>query len=336
MPWFSQNPQVGAFVAALYEHGWIVAFDWPDWQDEAAALVERGGIVEADASTLRRLLTLLVRKDRFAEGQLAAAFESGLIVTILRRLKELMQAGAQGGMPPVMEPTSPDPIATAAPEIAARMRALAADLGSTAALREVKHLEPSTVAALKQAYPGREVEKNRKLPIPSWSPIGNVDVVMHPASDGDPLVAAELKRCYHDKLYEGIWDLFKMALLATRAAQTYLVTGATPHVWSSSVGRELFTDGIHTPTELCRLRLSWRQKLRAWDDLLWGGHDKCPAEVPSKMRTTLVAREVISGTDGEWELRAVRVEPVGETMTVFRDGWPFPRPADAVRPLRYD
>jgi hypothetical protein len=87
---------------------------------------------------------------------------------------------------------------------------------------------------------------------------------------------------------------------------------------------------------LCELRLPWGQKLRAWawDDLLWGGHDKCPTQVPSRIRTTVVARTPIRGIDGEWELRAVRVEPVGKTMTAFQDGWPFPRPSDAVRPLR--
>jgi hypothetical protein len=45
------------------------------------------------------------------------------------------------------------------------------------------------------------------------------------------------------------------------------------------------------------------QKLRVWDDLLWGGHDKCPREVPSQIRTTLAGREAVRGTDGEWEVR---------------------------------
>lgn len=225
-----------------------------------------------------------------------------------------------------------DPIASVLPDIASRMERLATELGSTA-LREVKHLEPSTVAALQQAFPHRVVEKAKKHPIPRWSPVGNVDVLMYPAKVEEPLIAAELKWCHIDKLYEGIWDLFKMALLSTTGAKTYLLTGAPPQIWASSLGKELFADGVHSPADLCQLRLTWGQKLRAWDDLLWGAHDKCPTDVPSEIRTTVVAAERIRGNGGAYELRAVTVEPIGSTTTPFFGGWPFPRPVDAVRPL---
>jgi hypothetical protein len=198
-------------------------------------------------------------------------------------------------------------------------------------LREVKHLEPAVVNALQDAYPNRRVSKNLKHPIPRWSPVGNVDVVMRPAAHHEPLVAIELKWCHVDKLYEAIWDLFKMALLSTTGASTYLVTGAPLGVWEVGIGRVLFEDAVHSPIDLCNVRLPWGQKLRAWDDLLWGGHDKCPDAVPTEISTTVVARE--PGIMG-WELRAIRVSTVGNGMTAFNDGWPFPRPADAVRPLR--
>ena len=186
--------------------------------------------------------------------------------------------------------TGGDPLTTVVPDIAARLQALSEDFGGVAVLREVAHLEPATVAALQQAYPQRNVEKNRKYPIPSWSPVGNIDVIVHPASADDSLIAVELKWCYVDKVYEAIWDLFKMALLATTGARTYLITGATPQMWLDSVGRELFADGVHAPADLCEVRLPWGQKLRAWDDLLWGGHDKCPTEVPLQVRTKSLFR----------------------------------------------
>lgn len=226
----------------------------------------------------------------------------------------------------------PDPLAAALPATAARMEALALELGSTAALREVKHLEPCAVAALQDVLPEREVAKNRRLAIPSWSPVGNVDLLAFPAEPAaEPLIAAELKWCHVDKLYEAIWDLFKMALLSTTGAQTYLVTGATRQMWANSVGAELFGNGMHAPAALCEVRLPWGRKLRAWDDLLWGGYDKYPLTVPSEIRTTLVAREPV-GRDGEWELRAVAVS-AGAELTPFEGGWPFARPHDAVRPL---
>ena len=37
--------------------------------------------------------------------------------------------------------------------------------------------EPAVVGALHDAYPNRSVAKNRH-PIPSWSPVGNVDVLI--------------------------------------------------------------------------------------------------------------------------------------------------------------
>lgn len=89
---------------------------------------------------------------------------------------------------------------------------------------------------------------------------------------------------------------------------------------------------MHTPEQLCEVRLPWGKKLRAWDDLLWGGHDKYPEVVSSTIRTTIVERAVVDEDDG-WEIRAVEVTPTGSTMTQFKGGWPFPRPADAVRPL---
>jgi hypothetical protein len=88
------------------------------------------------------------------------------------------------------------------PNIAARLEALVDEVGGAAGLREVKHLEPCTVAALRETYPERKVEKNRKVPIPSWFPVGNVDVVVYPASTSLPAIAVELKWCHVDKLYE--------------------------------------------------------------------------------------------------------------------------------------
>ena len=104
----------------------------------------------------------------------------------------------------------------------------------------------------------------------------------------------------------------------------------------TSVGAELFATETHSPIALCKLLLlPWGQKLRAWDDLLWGGHDKFPVEVPSEISTTLVARDPLGDGDSDWELRAVRVEAIGNATTPFHNGWPFSRPADAVRPLSH-
>jgi hypothetical protein len=89
MPWFDLSADASAFVAALGKGGWIFVFDWMSWADDARRIVETDELERADLLTLRRLLTLLVRRDRFVEGSLGAAFESGLVARILRRLQTI-------------------------------------------------------------------------------------------------------------------------------------------------------------------------------------------------------------------------------------------------------
>ncbi|MGH3083327.1 MAG: DUF6508 domain-containing protein [Gaiellaceae bacterium] len=43
-------------------------FDWLTWEPEAKRLTDVGGIEQADLLDLRRLLTMLVRSDRFRRG----------------------------------------------------------------------------------------------------------------------------------------------------------------------------------------------------------------------------------------------------------------------------
>jgi hypothetical protein len=68
-------------------------FDWGEWQPRAHALYrDPQALGRARLSTLRRLLTLHVRKDRFCEGHLAAMLAEGHIQAILRRIAELRPA----------------------------------------------------------------------------------------------------------------------------------------------------------------------------------------------------------------------------------------------------
>lgn len=89
MPWVEYDPQVLEFLTALSTHGWVVPFDWPSWLPETKRLAEPDGVEAADLESLQRLLTTIVRQDRFVEGNLASAFESGLVVRILGRIAEL-------------------------------------------------------------------------------------------------------------------------------------------------------------------------------------------------------------------------------------------------------
>lgn len=89
--WFELSEAAEAFrrdVAA----GWIVPFDWRAWMatPEATALMEdHARVATASPEELSRLLTAIVRSDRFSEGSMAGAFESGLIPAILERAEVL-------------------------------------------------------------------------------------------------------------------------------------------------------------------------------------------------------------------------------------------------------
>jgi hypothetical protein len=65
-----------------------LGFDWQTWKDtpEAIGLVtDHALIASATAEQVVRLSTLIVRQDRFFEGLLASAFESGLLLALAKR-----------------------------------------------------------------------------------------------------------------------------------------------------------------------------------------------------------------------------------------------------------
>jgi hypothetical protein len=90
MPCFIPGRDAARFVRTLHDHNWIEPFDWPGWQKRAARYLRSpGGLKRAGLGTLRKLLTLHVRKERFCEGHLSAVHESGHLVAILRRLQAI-------------------------------------------------------------------------------------------------------------------------------------------------------------------------------------------------------------------------------------------------------
>ena len=92
MPYYAFSPAAEEFLG-LGVGGWVTpAFDWPAWgaTDEFARLSrDPAAVARASPDQLARLLTVLVRSERFGDGQLAAAFEAGLVVGILRRAEVL-------------------------------------------------------------------------------------------------------------------------------------------------------------------------------------------------------------------------------------------------------
>lgn len=181
--------------------------------------------------------------------------------------------------------------------------------------------------------------RSRVLPVASWPSLGRsaVDVV---ASDGDdrPLVVAELKWSQRaaDKVWEVLWDLFKLALIAGEhpSADPLLITAAPTGVWPHACCGDVFDGGTFSVEELCARRFAIGARRLVWDELIGGGYERCPLRLPAEIETIVAGMTTVADESGEWSLRAVRVKSADRLVDVV-DGWPCGgRPADARYPRR--
>ena len=94
MPYFTFGPTAEAFTSAVARGGWMMmGFDWMTWlgTDDGQALRDRPEtIAAASVDDLAKLITAIVRSDRFVEGSTVGAFESGLLARIARRAAVLL------------------------------------------------------------------------------------------------------------------------------------------------------------------------------------------------------------------------------------------------------
>lgn len=90
--WFEMSEAGREFVAEMYEVGWVSDFDWMAWLGTAEGKRLSSGpdaVGAASAEGLGTLLTAILRSERFGDGQIVAAHESGLLLAIARRAGQL-------------------------------------------------------------------------------------------------------------------------------------------------------------------------------------------------------------------------------------------------------
>lgn len=76
------------FLETVYDLGIIVIFDWMSWQEGEAMLKDKNtDYTRLDSVTLCKLLTAIVRNDRFVDGYLISCFEEEIIEKIIKGLK---------------------------------------------------------------------------------------------------------------------------------------------------------------------------------------------------------------------------------------------------------
>ncbi len=93
MPWCTPAPVVERFLKVIYGIPIVISFDWGSW-DEGRRMVgdDDFDYDSVDLLTKCKLITAIVRNDRFCEGLLVSAFESGLMLKILRSLERSLRS----------------------------------------------------------------------------------------------------------------------------------------------------------------------------------------------------------------------------------------------------
>lgn len=89
---------VSEFLKRIYEMGIVVDFHWGKWEEGARLFRDpKSDYVQCSPLTLVKLLTAIVRSDRFVEGVLVTAFEDGKILEILKGLRVYYGVGEEMG-----------------------------------------------------------------------------------------------------------------------------------------------------------------------------------------------------------------------------------------------
>ena len=98
MPWVEYADWLDRFVRACSSGGWVRPdVDWPRWiqtPDAERLRTDPEALANASVRDLACLLTAIIRSDRFNEGSILGACESGLIERITRRAAELRRIEA--------------------------------------------------------------------------------------------------------------------------------------------------------------------------------------------------------------------------------------------------
>lgn len=85
------NEVISKFHKVVYEKKIVLVFDWGEW-NEGKEILENGrdDYNTFDLMTLVKLISTIVRNDRFCEGYLDSKFEDGTVLKVLNRIKSII------------------------------------------------------------------------------------------------------------------------------------------------------------------------------------------------------------------------------------------------------
>lgn len=81
---------VSRFMDTCYKNGFVVRFDWENWEATAMAYVNDPALLnKADLIVIRRLITWHIRQNRFTRNHVAGMMACGHILLLLKHLRDL-------------------------------------------------------------------------------------------------------------------------------------------------------------------------------------------------------------------------------------------------------
>jgi hypothetical protein len=88
-PHWEYTEKIADFNRMVYDMDIVIGFDWLEWKEGQAMLKNPSQeYAQLDGITLCKLITLIVRAERFYEGYLKNCFENGSVLKIVTALKE--------------------------------------------------------------------------------------------------------------------------------------------------------------------------------------------------------------------------------------------------------
>ncbi|PLW97209.1 MAG: hypothetical protein C0593_09195, partial [Marinilabiliales bacterium] len=79
---------ISHFREVIYEIPVIVAFNWPEWEQGKEIVSDKNFDFDSiDIPTKCKIISAIARNDRFCDGVLLSAFQSGMMLKILKSIK---------------------------------------------------------------------------------------------------------------------------------------------------------------------------------------------------------------------------------------------------------